>query len=495
MGTSDIALERVQALLKVDTGSGSLDEHLVRIVRLLASEKPSDALAQIENLSRDLKLSTFRGVPAEDDAKAVVVDAAGGEKLQQWCADTLSMVASVPKAVPAMLGAVQNFAEDAAMFQWAGVGFGKQESYAIAMSLRKLAADTPTVEKLRFWGKVLGLNADYYVAEGKFMTPPGAVAAPPTLPDTPEDDVEAKGEGANTFTYWVSTGPSTPWVRLPAARASHIMASRSIKRMLTGDLAAPVLSTPWFPGMEKHLLRAQIARITASCSLSVSGFYEPDEEAIGKNKIKEVEGALEAFPGHDELKAQSGWKHASPFLFSNGKSGWPDFEALAEDPKNEGKISEEEKAAIEAKIAAEGEHGMLEGIETDLEELKGEDAPEGSLAWSIKVYGDQGLYTVGDAAKTYRVTAVKSLIWPGAVAVAQGTKFANIYVGTATKCGSLVPPQKESGEALKGTAAFQPLIPGDIMDEPNDLEEHDEPNPILEEAESDQGEMEEEAEA
>lgn len=494
MGTSDIALERVQALLKVDTGSGSLDEHLVRIVRLVASEKPSDALAQIETLSRHLKLSSFRGVPAVDDAQAVVVDAVGEQKLKQWCADALSMMSSVPAAMPVTLGAVQNFAEDAAMFAWAGIGFGKQESYAIGMSLRKLAADTPTVEKLRLWGKVLGISADYYVAEGKFKST-GAAAPPATLPGTPEDDVEAKGEGANTFTYWVSTGPSAPWVRLPAARASHIVAARSVKRMLTGDLSAPVLSTPWFPGMEKHLLRAQIARITASCTLSVNGFYEPDDEATGKNKIKEAEGALEAFPGHDELKTQAGWKHASPFLFSNGKSGWPDFEALAEDPKNEGKISEEEKAAIEAKIAAEGEHAMLEGIEADLEELKGEDAPEGSLAWSVKVYGDQGLYTVGDAAKTYRVTAVKSLIWPGAAAVAQGTKFANIYVGSAVKCGSLVPPQKESGEALKGTAPFMPLVPGDIMDEPNDLEEHDEPNPIVEEAESDQGEMEEEAEA
>ena len=35
-----------------------------------------------------------------------------------------------------VLGAVQNFMEDAAMFEWAGVGFGRQESYHIAMSLR-----------------------------------------------------------------------------------------------------------------------------------------------------------------------------------------------------------------------------------------------------------------------------------------------------------------------------------------------------------------------
>lgn len=379
------------------------------------------------------------------------------------------------------------------MFEWAGVGFGRQESYCISMSLRKLAAETPAVEKLRLWGKILGTNADYYVAEGKFQSPPGALPPPPTLPNTPEDDVEAKGEGANTFTYWVSAGGSAPWTRLPAARASHIVAARSVKRVLSGDLSAPVLSTPWFPGKERHLLRAQIARITATCTLAVNGYYEqvPDDEATGKNQIKIAETAFESFPGHDELKTQAGWKHAASFLFSNGKSSWPDFEKLAEDPKNEGLISEEEKAAIEAKIAAEGDHPILEGVEQDLEELKGEDAPEGSLAWSIKVCGDQGIYTVNDAPKTYRVTAMKSLIWPGAVTVAQGTKFSNIYVGYGLKCGSLVPPTKDSGEPLKGTSPFYPLVPADIMDEPNDLEEHEEPNPIIDEAESDQGELDE----
>jgi len=35
---------------------------------------------------------------------------------------------SDPTAAPKVLGAVQNFLEDATMFEWAGVGFGKQES-------------------------------------------------------------------------------------------------------------------------------------------------------------------------------------------------------------------------------------------------------------------------------------------------------------------------------------------------------------------------------
>merc|ERR1712113_84894 len=99
--------------------------------------------------------------------------------------------------------------------------------------------------------------------------------------------------------------------------------------------------------------------------------------------------------------------------------------------------------------------------------------------------GDQGIYRVGAAEKTYRVTAVKSLIWPGAVTVAQGSKFANIYVGYGLKCGTLVPLNKDTGLQLPHTSPFLPLEPGEIMTEPKDeMNENEEPNPQQEDAES-----------
>merc|ERR1712196_673265 len=65
--------------------------------------------------------------------------------------------------------AVPNFVEDAEALQWAGVGFGELESYRIMCSLRNLAATEKDngVITLRFWGKILGSGADYYVAEAK----------------------------------------------------------------------------------------------------------------------------------------------------------------------------------------------------------------------------------------------------------------------------------------------------------------------------------------
>lgn len=479
MGTSDIVLERVQALLKVDTGNGSLHEHMIRLSRKLAEQKPGEALAQLETLSRHLKKSNFRGTPAPDQAIPIVADAEAEDARLQWCGDVLKLVRqpSDPTAAPKVLGAVQNFLEDAAMFRWAGVGFSQQESYHIGASLRRLASETPSIESLRLWGKVLGTDGDYLVAEGVLKSIPKVADAPekpPILPDSPEFDVEPRGEGANTFTYWVSSGGCAPWVRLPAARASHIVASRAIKHILTGNLDAPVLSMPWFPGKERHLLRAQIARISATCTLATKGWYEEDEEA-GGGKIKEVEAPTEGFPGQEDLASDAGWCHRMPCLNKIGKCSYPDVDALTTAEL----ITEDQAKAINAQIEAEGDpKGILAGIDGDLAEVKPEGDEGNVVAWSYKVFGDKGLYKFGDADKTHQVTGVRSMVWPGATTVTQGTKFANIYIGYAMKCGTLLPPNPQTGlPLLLGTDPFSPLVPDDIMDEPQDLEEHDEPNP------------------
>eukprot|EP00929_Paragymnodinium_shiwhaense_P027350 TRINITY_DN16067_c0_g1_i1.p1 TRINITY_DN16067_c0_g1~~TRINITY_DN16067_c0_g1_i1.p1 ORF type:complete len:528 (+),score=123.05 TRINITY_DN16067_c0_g1_i1:73-1584(+) len=498
MGTSEIALEKVQALLKVDTGSGSLHDHLLRIVRKLSEDKPGDALAQLETLSRHLKKSTFRGESAPEESKPVSVDEACEELRRRWCGESVSLVRppSDPTAAPKVLAAVQNFMEDSAMFEWAGVGFGKQESFHVAMSLRKLAADTPSLDSLRLWGKILGTGGDYYVAEGVLQAPPPPpLSAPPqptppfVLPGTPEYDVEPRGQGANACAYWVSKGGSAPWVRLPAARASHISAARRMQKLMSGDLASAVLSSPWFPGEERHLLRAQIARISASTVLAVKGWYEVDEETEQKNKIKLAEDPAGSFPGQDELGTQAGWVHASPYLLQTGRSVWPDLDAIgAADPPV---LPEKElNDLMQARDEKDSEKPILESIEADLEERKPDDSEaEGSIAWQIKIHGDKGLYNGGEV--SHRVTSVRSLIWPGAVAVAQGKRFANLYVGYGLKCGTLVPGDKLSKLPLplRGTCPFAPLEPEEIMEEPDDLEEYPEPNPQDKDAESDQGDI------
>lgn len=58
---------------------------------------------------------------------------------------------------------------------------------------------------LKFWGKILGTQ-HYYVAEGVLKGESEEGLAP---------NVEPKGTGINTLTYWVTTSLTKDWVELP----------------------------------------------------------------------------------------------------------------------------------------------------------------------------------------------------------------------------------------------------------------------------------------
>lgn len=62
------------------------------------------------------------------------------------------------------------------------------------MSLRRLADETKATT-MRFWGKILCSGKDYFVAEGVTSNDNA---------DLLPKDAEKKGEGANTYTFWVT---------------------------------------------------------------------------------------------------------------------------------------------------------------------------------------------------------------------------------------------------------------------------------------------------
>lgn len=68
--------------------------------------------------------------------------------------------------VPA-IGFVPNFMEESRWFEWAGVGFGEEESYRIFKSLSTLSFKKTAVN-CKLWGKILCSEKDYYVAIGEF---------------------------------------------------------------------------------------------------------------------------------------------------------------------------------------------------------------------------------------------------------------------------------------------------------------------------------------
>ena len=88
-----------------------------------------------------------------------------------------------------------------------------------------------------------------------------------------------------------------------------------IKYMFTGNLNASIQSNPPFPGKERHLLRAQISRITHGTAIIPKGLIEVDEET-GKEKYSE-EFSMPGTP--EELKSLEVWAHQHAIVLKAGR--------------------------------------------------------------------------------------------------------------------------------------------------------------------------------
>jgi hypothetical protein len=172
-----------------------------------------------------------------------------------------------------------------AMLERAGMGFGKEVNYRLFLALKSLLVKSPGLQegekiaRVRLWGKMIGQNADYYIAECSLLErkaiPPLPEEEQPkhiVPPDPIGDDQECFFlTSTNQFVYYVCTSPGMPWTRLPDTNPTALIQAKSIRRFLTGDLNAPVLSKTPFPGKEADLLRAKISRITADTRLAPRG--------------------------------------------------------------------------------------------------------------------------------------------------------------------------------------------------------------------------------
>jgi len=167
--------------------------------------------------------------------------------------------------IPDLLG------DNKKLYSWAGIDFGEFNCMLLQKTLKTLAANTGA-SNLRFFGKILGTEKDYFIAEG--------TAEDPNADDEKPADMELRGTGVNTFAYWATNDPAHgEWVALPDLCPVDIEASRQIKVHFSGDLDRKIITNPFYFKRERHFLRAQIARISHSTSLVPKNVYRLQEES------------------------------------------------------------------------------------------------------------------------------------------------------------------------------------------------------------------------
>ena len=389
-------------------------------------------------------------------------------------------------------GELCDVAQEQEVLRAFGEGLTEAETFRLTVSLKRLL-DVEPLAKVRFWGKILGTRRDYYIAETKIdesrVPEKDAVEeeAPEQTGKPPEtiyqglnthkarEAVRVLAEdqkGTNEFKYYAATSDDvTEWTPLPDVLPAHITTARFITAPFTGHLDTRVVSHPPFPGVERHYLRAQIARISHACHVCPKDIYttdkpeeEEDEEGNPKPRRYEV-AAYEDIPPmnaqdvpdasdaeavapvkawfsgykNDELLTPTNWVHTAPQLLAEGRA--TKFKPEDEPPAEEDAAEDEPPAP-----AVEHIHPFLGDVAHD-RPLDYKTHSKAALpAWALR----RAYSNPSDSTKKY---LARSLTWLGAMTFAvceadkPGAQFQSVYIGRGLK------------SVRPSMAAFAPPLP------------------------------------
>lgn len=337
------------------------------------------------------------------------------------------------------------------IFEQAGVGIGRENMFRIFLALKQLTREHVLLN-VRFWGKIFGIEKDYFIAEGEFPmeeeefvedgagekagneTPEEAMdyglinGGPMEMDDIPKSTWkppppvpnEPHHTGVNKKVFFVCNTIGEKWVKLPHVSPIEITTSREITKLLTGNLDAPIVSNPPFPGNEGNYLRALIARITAATNIGPSGYFTFGEEE--EDDDDEQKDSFSANPEYVGLSlgelvdpSMTGWVHITPYILPQGRCKWFDPSV-----RLDGNIEDEFEDDFDHERTAISETGprLLSSVADD----KG---VQTHPAWSTNLSSI--------VLPRYALAIAKSNNWPGAYAFAMGKMFENVYVGWGRK--------------------------------------------------------------
>ncbi|KAJ3031980.1 UNVERIFIED_CONTAM: Radial spoke head protein 4 A [Siphonaria sp. JEL0065] len=465
----EFQLARSYLLQNSEKSEMNMYDHITLTVMRVLETRPKNPIDIFESISSEIKRSKFRSVDPASSAFRPAFDSVPGIKIAKA---QVKLYEQPPQdeAPEEGLGEIPDIMDLSNLWEWAGVSFGREETFMLFLSLRKLVAEKP-LKSVRLWGKIHGLTSSYVITEGELkdgandeegdavngiVDPDAADAAAADgsaaaaaegegASQTPAEDAglpkpktrvlpplpKEQRAGVNRYVYYVCSYPGAPWVRLPDVIPEKLQISRKIRKYFTGDLNTQIISYPKFEGTEAQYLRCQIARISAATVASPAGYYTFDPEDEGNEEEGHQPTIIinPEFEGlqNDSLLLLSNWVHHVPYILPQGRVTWENpFASLAKNSEDEEGGDDEEKEDGDG--GGEEEENPAETAEPEtgpplLTPLASdEDAPEGGPAWVTRPCS-----TLSPV--KFTPITLRSTRWPGAVIVAYNDKFANLYVG------------------------------------------------------------------
>ncbi|KAK2952797.1 putative Flagellar radial spoke protein 4 [Blattamonas nauphoetae] len=461
---TNAALEDALSFLQSSCGEEqSLFDHIASVIQKIMEDKPEDPLSLFEEISKEIKENKFLRKPStvtaldETNAQTVL------ERLKNLSLNTTKRLFednNQRKKKSQVL--IQDIRGDSPYFNRFGIGLGEEELLQISLHMSNYFCTQP-VKSARFFGKITGIHHDYYIVETEptpdmpaDTTPnpyalepdntgeqteaaphddPDEPSTPRAKPQKPFDLPPPEGRedrSPNQYVYFVCHDPADPWKRLPDVTPALIKASRLLVKDLTGNLDSTVATgSPSFPGLEKHYLRAQIARIAHSSSVIPRGFLK--EEGMEEEE-QEGGGVAVWDPAVDvaTLNDPEQWVHQHLPLMVNGRvRKWPPPKE-GEEEEEGGEEEGEGMAMLKKAEVWEGEDDAGNGSDGNMHRAIGEDRKlQEGRAPSFTLRKD----TLPDSP-----VLVRSTFWPGSYTIAYGGQKAivvRLYIGNGRKFTSL----------------------------------------------------------
>ncbi|KAM5262569.1 radial spoke head protein 4 homolog A [Ctenodactylus gundi] len=447
----EIGIQNAKAYLQEGSSKSGLNlyDHLSNMLTKILDERPGNAVDIIESISHDVKMAHFtKKLDTLQNENEMLPSYETAERQKALFLQGHLEGADHELEEEIAENCLPNIMESAFYFEQAGVGLGTDETYRIFLALKQLT-DTHPIQRCRFWGKILGLEMNYIVAEVEFHEgegeeeleeeeaaeekdsgengagedeeddlPKRLYKAPPAIPK------EEGRTGTNKYAYFVCNEPGRPWVKLPSVTPAQIVTARKIKKLFTGRLDAPIVSYPPFPGHENNYLRAQIARISAGTHVSPLGFYQFGEEE-GEEEEEEVESGRSSFEENPDfegvqvielVESLSNWVHHVQYILPQGRCTW--FNSVQKHEEEEEEEDEEREKEESDYIEQEVGPPLLTPISEDLE-------VQNIPAWTTRLSSN--------LIPQYAIAVLRSNLWPGAYAFSNGKKFENFYIGWGHK--------------------------------------------------------------
>eukprot|EP00595_Chromulina_sp_UTEXLB2642_P002937 CAMPEP_0196764742 /NCGR_PEP_ID=MMETSP1095-20130614/6771_1 /TAXON_ID=96789 ORGANISM="Chromulina nebulosa, Strain UTEXLB2642" /NCGR_SAMPLE_ID=MMETSP1095 /ASSEMBLY_ACC=CAM_ASM_000446 /LENGTH=448 /DNA_ID=CAMNT_0042121087 /DNA_START=133 /DNA_END=1482 /DNA_ORIENTATION=+ len=384
------SLAELRQILKEDVSGKNLYDHLIQVLMKVLQDRPNNAFDSFELISSEIKSNPLDPNPMK--GRNIPLAPEELQRIVKWTKTNDSLLKIPEEALDEPEVKFPQLLNDFNLLEWAGISIGRSESYRLFLSIKSFVQTLPSeVERIRFFGKITTRSLPYFIIEG--------YSTSDSLEDLNELVQEGKS-GVNKYTYWVTqrVDGSDGWIKLPHVTSDQIVCARLIRRLLTGDLNANVPSYPIFNGLESNYLRALIAIINGSTSISPDGFYELDDsEDPPVVKPVESESINENFPKlATDINNADSWKHHELEINTIGR-----VTALPEQTDESGEVIEPD-SDIE--------------LTPPLNNLTPED-------WTFRISaGGSGI-----SGQSYVIA--KSLRFPGAVAVYADRKYVNIYIG------------------------------------------------------------------